>query len=594
MAHTYKHKHQPNMPMSDRMQCWFNMLDPDNVTKIPSDVAAETRWSASTAPEQAILAFHLFQEDAGAASKVEDALLSTGTVTQGDIDFARRAVARSASANHLALFLLRLGQLEGNEAVINTTGGGGLDASSAECTTPFGIWSPLFEAYRNVRPFEEKSPEDRGYYGPSLRDAPDPSRTLTLRVGRVPPPPDFTSDQHVPSPELPVDSSPTFRGARSRHTSRNDRANVLETPTQGRRSHSSRDPARPPPPLYAGPSTRASQADSTTSTPATKYPSIPGAPPPVTPGTSVGLDPANPSPLRSNAPIYRATEDTVKTEFEVQTSQLAVGLWTTCYIATLGQQVSDLVKCRPQEQGYRFGKRGDGSCIFEARPDAVFYSMTNRGKMTPFAWAEFKPCARRAKDKEKALREEAAQCVALVTDTYNRVRLSQVQAFPTLSKSPNMNSPVSDSSIPQKGFVKLLVTANLNEFFIGILTYNENWLHYITNLDSPVYDDETREEDFASIRYFGPFNLGNTGQMDTFIRVMIGLAVAQLRTSADGIAFLEKFKKELDDLEAGLSKDEETNMGACLNNDFIAKHKQTMKGRIHLRRTYKNLVKDLS
>ncbi|KAF2437680.1 hypothetical protein P171DRAFT_437705 [Karstenula rhodostoma CBS 690.94] len=54
-------------PESDRMRHWRDQLDRANCSKTLREVATEHPFSASKAPVQAVLAFHVFQEPGSTA-----------------------------------------------------------------------------------------------------------------------------------------------------------------------------------------------------------------------------------------------------------------------------------------------------------------------------------------------------------------------------------------------------------------------------------------------------------------------------------------------------------------------------------------------
>jgi hypothetical protein len=572
------------LPESARMRAWRTNARPPHSrpTTLGRALAEQLPFSASTAPEQAVLPMHLFQERADAPKDVLAALVTAGIVAQNHCSQMQRLVGAASATEDMARLLQRFGQWEGHR-----TDGPALAPSSLTRPTPFGVFTYLHHAWRNLRPFAEKTPEDADYVS-NIIDAPRTQRSVVIeqpeeRLAG----PDFAANRpYAPSPER-----------RSVRMTAQEMQEVLDADTPVRRgvgrpnrpTLSSLSYPLPPPQGHLVPLNVALQ----TSIPERlREPSRIDTASPSTPPQPPVSDYGAPPQLRQE-PLLKS-----KAPFEVLSSHFCGGYFGTYPLTVLTDDLGQHSHFMPQEKGYRFGQDRDKKYLFEARPDGAFLSKNRKGEMVPFAWAELKPVRRRT-SLLRTRREEACQFVA-IRDVEHRREQDRVvlQDFPDVPNSSQdeperLVRPAARTETSAAKHTKFWFALNHDEFYLNVATYNDRYVEYISNLDSIVCDESTSEADFAIIKENGPFKISRPEDMHFFNEVYIAIQIAQLDKSDEGRTLLDELEHGLTILHAPLSTQEDEEMRRTLGADRVNKHMHTREGKTLLRRRYGEYVQDL-
>ncbi|KAL5423866.1 hypothetical protein PMIN07_012262 [Paraphaeosphaeria minitans] len=176
------HRLRPRLttPLGDRKK----VLLPDTLSASLGQVTSKHRFSASTAPVQAVGALHILQDKGHDANPALAGLINDGVVAPDDADLAKELIATAPSNKYLEKVLTTVAQLEGDAPSVALAG----NLSELD----FGPYTCVLSAYLNIRPSGSDTQVDN-FFTSSVHDAPRAVRTALGSLDTPMPQPEFAA-----------------------------------------------------------------------------------------------------------------------------------------------------------------------------------------------------------------------------------------------------------------------------------------------------------------------------------------------------------------------------------------------------------------
>ncbi|KAL5384410.1 hypothetical protein PMIN02_009218 [Paraphaeosphaeria minitans] len=357
------HRLRPRLttPLGDRKK----VLLPDTLSASLGQVTSKHRFSASTAPVQAVGALHILQDKGHDANPALAGLINDGVVAPDDADLAKELIATAPSNKYLEKVLTTVAQLEGDAPSVALAG----NLSELD----FGPYTCVLSAYLNIRPSGSDTQVDN-FFTSSVHDAPRAVRTALGSLDTPMPQPEFAARD--PISETPLhgalrgDDLATMLDEMGLHDTPNHHGasapSDLSSPSEARKAAVSQSLALSQHPFPNPPATEESSTTGVSAsdrTPPTR-PSRAKASVKQTAAAAAHHDPTTPearsrpdgalAPQNSRLPTL-----TGKSDYEVHSFQYCFPFLDTLATTVLSLAVRETLHVLPQEKGYRFGKHPD-------------------------------------------------------------------------------------------------------------------------------------------------------------------------------------------------------------------------------------------